>query len=493
MGVNEISSTCIPGPIGKFIELPDGYVVNGSVYDKINTAPIPKSFFAALTSTGCESCLKEVSTVGNGYRGLKAEKSYILDRNDTNIVYLVMPLNVGMNNGTCPIFYKLKRSKGKYTVVGSVVGSAIHNVGNIGDFDIIDDDSTYVYLMYKGYTADYASVVRIHKDTMAVTSCNISANGVSGRVTSFYQSIVNGKLYGSIATSTTAVSLVIVDLATFTATTVASTQTFANALYQYMRPRKDGNVISFYGVLTANCLWRISYDLTTSTLTSTNVCTIPESITLAMNTAGTYWSILPNKDYIIIKARNETTSTFGVAEQKILLFSRNTSTNEVTYKDCYDPGYKYYNFLFADGDDLLYIANKFRVDVISVTDDRMLTNVQTVSAQYLNTIGRDSYGNIFLISDDTKVSVFNREIPINITASFEKEYQYVGVPIQSYITIDMKNHLGNPITGNVRVELMGPAVFDDSTQSKVVTVTGSVQVPIIVVDTGDLRVNITNE
>ena len=494
MGINTISEQCISGPICKLVELPDGYAINGSMYDKVNTAPIPKAFLPILSSAACGSIMREMATVGHGYVGLKTKRSYLIDKDDSNIVYLIVPY-AGTWNTTLPTFYKLKRNNGRYTVLGTVPANAL-GTNYYYDCDILDDDSKYVYVKYRTHYANgYGGVWRINKTTFAVTELsNINAVNAGGaNCLSFYPNIINGKIYFSYGASAAQIGIGIINLDTFTSSNVVSTVTCTNGFYQYMKPKYENNCIIFYGLLTAKELYKMSYDISTGILTSTVEGTIPSDVSLTYNTALTYMSVIPNKDYVVVVSRNEMGTPAGVAERRVVLFKKNTETSKMEYGTILDAGFKHNTFLIAEADDLIYLCNKFRVDVISITEARSLLKVQSVAANYLATIGRDNLGNIILVSDDTTVSVFNREIPIVISAKFEKEYEYSDTPIASYLEIGMQSHLGKAVTGNVKVELMGPVIFTDGTQSKTVTVSGTTQVPIVIVGYGDMRYNITNE
>lgn len=487
MSKNIIAEAMITGPISKMIELPGAYVINAHVYDKINTAPVPQSFFPHLASAACESVIKQMSKVSSGWCGLKTEKSFIQDKKDPNIVYLLSNMSVN-GNSTTPQFYKIKKNGYKFSTMGKVVN--LLAVANVCDFDIIDDDADNVYVSVRGNN-EYFSILKVNKETLVVTELNLQAAGTANRILhTVYNKIVNGMLYvfnsGVTATSN---AIKVINLTTFTATTYTQPSTMGFGGYMYSDIRVDNNILSVYFIGKTNELWRIQFNTLTNVITDSKVADIP--VPLTINVASSPIHFLLNKNYILMASRNEHITPAGVAERDLVLFTIDEN-GDVIYKDYLDPEFQYTNFLFSKADDLIFVANKFRVDVISITESRMLQKQQSITPSYLNMIGRDTNGNIFFINDDTSGHVMNREIPIKINAKFEKEYEFKGNPIVSYIEISMETHLGYKVSGKVRMDLNGAAVFADGTQSKEVDISGLTQVPIIVVSYGDISVNVVN-
>lgn len=483
MGANMLAGDSISGPISKLVELPTGYAINGQMYDKINTAPVPQSFFIHKSSVACESILKEMSRVNSGWTGMSTKKSFIQDRKDPNIVYLVSNVEANMNNGTIPLFYKLKKNGARYSVMGK---NAAISGGSKGSLDIIDDDDKYVYLSLRGNNS-YFSIIRIDKETMAASELNVCPVGSSNIYPCVvYPIICNGFLYVVLTAAKN--EMYKINLSSFTLVKYTQPTTNTVAGYQCMSLRKDGDILTGYYIGKPNELWVMKFDTVTNVVTDAKVCDIP--VPLVVTTELTEICILQNKDYILITARN-IHGVAGVAERDIVLFTVDGG-GVVTYKGYLDAGFSYVNFLFSEADDLLYIANRFRFDVISITDARALKLAQSVTPSYLNTIGKDTNGNIYLVNEDTSIHLLNREIPIKLKCEFADSYEFDGTPIDSNMIISMETHLGTTVNGSVKIDLLGPVVFTDGTQTKEVSVSGITQVPIKVIGSGDLRYNIIN-
>ena len=69
---------------------------------------------------------------------------------------------------------------------------------------------------------------------------------------------------------------------------------------------------------------------------------------------------------------------------------------------------------------------------------------------------------------------------------------FARTPIPTQITFKMENHLGEVKNGKVRVDLLGPAVFTDGSQTKNIDIVGITQIPILIVNFGDITINAVN-
>ena len=492
MSTNVLVSTMISGAISKLVELPNAYIINGHCYDKVNIAPVAQSFFTLPSSSACESILKEMSTIGNGFVGLKTKQSYIQDMNDPNIVYLVPNINMNGNAAGINFFYKLKKDSYKYFVIGK---SQMMAIASKGDYDIIGDDTNFVYVSAR-HNNEYFSIFRINKDSLVCTELNIQAAGSYNRtIYTVYPQVVNGHIYMSVADySSSKFGIVDVDLSTWTKTAYLGTAATIVG-FQYSDISIDNaGILHAYFMPKVNELWRMDFNPVTKVLTDTKVNTLSNlPITTGSDTNLSYLHFMVNKDYIIMAARHERTVPTGVAERDILLWKIETD-NSVTFKGYLDTEFAYTNFLFSEVDDLLFVANSVRVDVIAITVDRNLNRVQSLTPSYLHTLGRDSNGNIFFINNDTSAHVMNREIPIKLTTTLGNipADGFAGTPIPTDITFKMENHLGEVKNGKVRVDLLGPAVFTDGSQSKDIDIVGVTKIPILIVNFGDITINAVN-
>lgn len=503
MGKNTIANGRISGPIAKMIELPKHYVINGAVYNKDDTSPVPKSFFMMPTISN-ESTLKETAYLseGNSKRiGIKSKRTYLVDRKDTNITYVVG--NTYANGGDGRTLFKLKETNGVFEIMWNVVPGT---VAYPESFDIVDDDDNYIYV--SGHNLEYGHhyIRRFSKKDGAVTAIYLATSS-NNKCVEYFPSIINGKIYASMswyanASAYAVGALAIVNLADFTVSYVTTPKVdFTTCISQYSQITRVDDTLVWYGIYNSQELWKMTYDLTVGAMTNVKACDIPVPYkTGAVNgyTGDIHVDIRVNKDYIIISQRTVAVNyaTAPIADRTLLLF-KIAGDGTVTFADSMIVDFPYRNSLLADSDDMIYVFDKFKINVISVTADRKLLKVSTLTPSYLTMLGRDNVGNIFIISEDTSISVFNRKIPAIIDVVFEKSsgsYEYNGKDnILTYMEVKMYNHVGAGVSGVVTVELIGPAVFTDGTRKKTVSVDGSLQIPIIIAGYGEISYSVVND
>ncbi len=109
----------------------------------------------------------------------------------------------------------------------------------------------------------------------------------------------------------------------------------------------------------------------------------------------------------------------------------------------------------------------------------------TVSSTDFDEICMDSQGRVF-ISIGSDLKIYSVDIPVSIVITPEEErYTYTGTNINSYIDVDAYNHLGDRISVDVNVKLIGSNVtFSDGSIEKTVTTSDSSSTRVDIILTG---------
>ena len=78
---------------------------------------------------------------------------------------------------------------------------------------------------------------------------------------------------------------------------------------------------------------------------------------------------------------------------------------------------------------------------------------------------------------------------VNLSCSFEKDcYHYLGSKIKTYISVSALDSFGNSTFATQKIKLIGPAVFDNETDTYIVTFDkeNKINIPITITGAGDI-------
>lgn len=107
-------------------------------------------------------------------------------------------------------------------------------------------------------------------------------------------------------------------------------------------------------------------------------------------------------------------------------------------------------------------------------------------------IGLDLSERVWIMKDDNEVDVYSMSNPTDFNMKFEKDYyDYVGTNIETFITIEAKNFLGEYININVELSIDGNAKFKDNSSSVIKITTpsdGELNIPVIITGSNQITV-----
>lgn len=107
-------------------------------------------------------------------------------------------------------------------------------------------------------------------------------------------------------------------------------------------------------------------------------------------------------------------------------------------------------------------------------------------------IGLDLSERVWIMKADNEVDVYSLSNPTDFNMKFEKDYyDYVGDDIETFITIEAKNFLGEYINTNVELSIDGNAKFKDNTSSVIKISTpsdGKLNIPVIITGSNQITV-----
>lgn len=107
-------------------------------------------------------------------------------------------------------------------------------------------------------------------------------------------------------------------------------------------------------------------------------------------------------------------------------------------------------------------------------------------------IGCDIDGNILVQYEDTSVDIYSTVMAINVTALLENEnYSYEGNDIATNAIVYTQNFSAQFVSSNIKLTLIGPAVFTSTGENKMSLTTSSVGpniLPVTIKDSGYVRI-----
>lgn len=107
-------------------------------------------------------------------------------------------------------------------------------------------------------------------------------------------------------------------------------------------------------------------------------------------------------------------------------------------------------------------------------------------------IGLDLSERVWIMKANNEVDVYSMSNPTDFNMKFEKDYyDYVGTNIETFITIEAKNFLGEYININVELTIDGNAKFKDNSSSVIKITTpsdGELNIPVIITGSNQITV-----
>jgi hypothetical protein len=501
-----LESLSINGQLQKVVETPLGYIMNGHYYNKNNMIPKPLRLFPVIGNNNDLSMNKKMVLKHSLSNHSKTKgDTVITDRYDPSICYV---WTVGERLNSMMLF-KIKEANGEASVVNSNTYAGLPTTSPIVRA-YVGQDISFVYYLISCAATWREYFVKVDKVSLTMTiledlgtycwSSPIKETDTHiyyGRKSGYQTNFI--KRYNK---TTTAID--ILPVAAKTGSIYFST------CYSELLVTSDTNfdMFALYHNTTTSKIGftRYTFDLNQTTLA--NICTeaecnitwgtvtqLPMFATTNQHHYEPFITITAdNKKYLNIAVYELFTSTAAqIPQYGIYTFLIDPTTKDLTFKSFSNFTTDYYRGLLG--------TNKNNFLVVATDNSTLFLTFDTVNEKFVvsdtlsnqpNHIGIDQAENIWIVNALNEVDMLAPFVPTNITVNYESSgYKYLGVDINSYITIEAKNYNSANIACNLQLTLKGNAVFT-STGTKVLTdatlATGSKQIPITIKGAGSITV-----
>lgn len=142
----------------------------------------------------------------------------------------------------------------------------------------------------------------------------------------------------------------------------------------------------------------------------------------------------------------------------------------------------YTNMIYQKDIGLFVWANYKHINFIIVNDDLQFESVYLHNGLF-ETFGICNENDVYVQNYDSSIDKLDRGSDVVVRCYFEKKVSlYKGIPINSFMEVEIKNFLGESLKREVILTLQGNITFEDGSKIKEVTTsnTGKLRVPIII-------------
>lgn len=500
-----LNSTYYNQQTPKIVELNDKLMcINGQMYDKTTLMPIPFDFFqiaksnSIFTKTRMTFENRMAATYNSGDYINISYNNYMIDSDDPNIFYVLI------NDNTNSFINKYLFVDNKINLISTFVSGMPYHM------NILLQTEDYLicrnYTLFYNGTATYsASFIAIDKSTMKIVH-TLSLGGHTGNMANVNILKTQGHyFYVSIQMSQIpyADNFMIYEI-----NLNAKTNTVL-----YREKNTDAYTI-FCSPVTLND-WHyalidtgIDHQLKMKRfkINEDNIVSV-EIIPIDYNG---YWELVL-----------ETNPLQAVFELNVLEKANNT----YIVLSIYTPGAKnnylgyHKNIVFRIEQDKMVITDciKFNVDYRGMLPYLSLENLlfanfnsfdfykfNSIEEKYelvfskigtFQTIGIDSLNRIYFAQQDSFVEMIESLCPIILKAKFENDhYEYTGIDITTNIIYYCKDHLDQFTSQNIKLKIIGNAVFQENGLSEITKIsspTGALSIPVIIKGKTTLDIAIT--
>ena len=498
-----LNTQIISTPISKLVELPSSYIVNGQFYNKVDMSPSPLDFGFYESSNKCEMIINQSAFSGCDLAG-KTTNGAVPDSSNSNISYCVKPGIYNHTDGyTYVIFYKTEKYGNDVKIKSYRWKGDRASRQCFGN--IIDQDDSYLYVTIT--CEDYKTLIfKLNKETMAESGTyEFGANK--------YVSVVRSTdMYIYLAVTGASNYFVITKYNKVAGTaTIIKDDTGASGGYssQCIIAKHPANPNVFYAVrdgfmtnsLHYSIIRQYILDINTDTVGTTNLdmdlfglsfgASIP-TIDNKVNVMNELFTFTDNNKTFMAYVRygegvtisNSFMLVFEFISDNEIKLIQETKFSPIIFTMC----------LPANNNKTLMLANNGQVRFYSWNSySKKFENTSTV-VKAISVVGCDIDGNILIQYEDSSVDMFSEVMAINVSANLEsEEYEYNGVDIASNVIVYAQNYNGEFVSTNVKLTLIGPAVFT-ATNDNVLTLATSTMspniLPITIKDSGYVRVTV---
>lgn|GEM_PF-3255598 len=509
-----LGSYNISGNISQLIELQDEYIINGQIYDRNSMSAKGLTFAPVNSAPGNDITVLKTMNVGSKALG-RSNRSVLMDETDGNVTWILNHSRYAENSYYYTRLVKITRN-GKDTKIeyGNTFSNASDNI--IAEFVAQDDQFVYIAI---NQTADYSNsnvncIYRISKINPASTTFQNFGNQTYNVLlqetptTLYFLTNRMGSVNAFTAYNKTSNSLPTI----LTESGTGSTSHSFNSIPAILDDKsfylvKNG---SLFGLGNNYFIKYYTIDVNTNTVNAVNVDVdvknSPNAKTLLNivggsslnNTSELIYHKDGDKEYITwIRYSTIPTGSsgqLGVNQSFMLTFERVSNTQLKLVSEEYFTGMICRGIITNNGNK--FIVTSFDSQLIFWTWDTNNKRFNQVSSftGNLRNFGIDLYNNILVQENDNSLSLLTNSVPLNITAKYVKDnYDYLGAPINSSINVFAQNFLGQFLSATVELTIYGPAKFSDNNAKKIqVTTTqnGSINIPIVIDDSGILKVTV---
>ncbi|WP_315067308.1 hypothetical protein [uncultured Clostridium sp.] len=503
-----LDSNAITGSVQKVVETPDGYIINGHYYDKVQMIPKPLKLFPTLGDTTDLSMSKKLILGSGVVNHFKTQGDTIVsDRYDSTISYVWV---VGSRNSTTLRLLKIKENNGDVKLVTSNAYTSVPTYNPLVRA-YCGQDSANLYFILSCASTFSEYLVKVDKITLTMTviegfSAYSWGSTLKENETHIYYGRKQG--YGTNVLSRYNKTTATIDAFTVTAKT---SNIYFSTCFSDIVSNSD---TSFYTYAlshnsSTNKFGVTRYAFDTAKTTLDKICTESDmnitwgSITqfpvFASNGAVTYEPFITtasNGNMYINFAVYEipcSSTAVNIPSYGIYVFLLDNKSNALTFKNFIQVTSDYFRgFIGAKNNTFLVGASPTSSIFMSFdeTNEKFIIT-DTISNQPSH-IGIDQAENIWIVNALGEVEYLNPSVPTNINVAYENSsYKYEGTDITTFCTVSCQNYSGSYIAAKLQLTLKGNGVFT-SNSSKVITVdtldTDVLKVPIKISGAGSLTV-----
>lgn len=498
-----LNTQTISTPISKLVELPNNYIINGQFYKKVDMSPSPLDFGFYESSSKCEMIINQSTFTGCNLAG-KVISGAVPDSSNSNISYCVKPGVYNHTDGfSYVIFFKTEKYGNDVRIKSYKWKGDVASRQCFGN--ILDQDETYLYVTVT--CEDYkTNIFRIDKETMTISGLyDFGAN-------KYVSTIRATDMYIYLAVTGANNYFVITKYNKVAGTaTIIKDDTGASGAYssQCIIAKHPTNPNMFYSIrdgFMANSLHhsiirQYILDANTDTVGATNIsmdlsglsfgASIP-TIDNKINVMNEIFTFVDNDKIFLayvrygegISINNSFMLVFEFINEVEIKLIQEAHFSPVAFKMCLSANNNKTLILGNEGQARFYSWNSY---------SKKFENTSTV-VKAISMIGCDIDGNILIQYEDSSVDMYSSVMAINVTANLENElYEYDGSDITSNIIAYAQNYNGDFVSTNIKLTIVGPAVFTATNDNVLTLATSSMSpniLPITIKDSGYIRVTV---
>lgn len=493
-----LNKMSINGSVMKMIEIGDEYIINGQLYDKNSFVPKPLQIAPIYGTAKFECSFYRKLYIEQTWNLNRSDRTFVIDKNDPNIIWLC----VSHPYATSKIIKVDKKNTG-------IEITETNSYASANNIEILSQDNDRLYLLEHNIASPYTNISTINKTTMIRDFTYSTGLGrykmISENNTFIYvagHTWVGGKNTFRIHkyNKFTGVGSIVHEDADNTAKNtvcLGSNMEPDGSMYVVKNNKPVSNVDEI-------CIKKYKLNVSND---------VVEKSTLSID----WKSYLPASIPVIEDAYEISYEVFIVNDTdarylNVIRYNNGNGTVTLSPDRC-----SIYTFKILSNGNLEFVietklAPNIFNGVMPMYNNKLLLlvngngvqffNWDSSSKQYKNTtgfnyptrmVGIDMNNNIWIQQQDSSVDVLANTLPIQISADFVlQDYDYRGVDINTAVEVEASNFLGEFITSDLELTLIGPVKFVSNNSKKIMVTTsptGKLNIPVIITGPGTVRVN----